>query len=129
MEKKKSEITKWLIPLSKVLILLGLIVGMFCISASTGVASVVFGLMGYLFGYFSKKHKLSKKMMEELVANKEDFLAGKMITVSLDLESETPEVSIMATEPKEKEPQPAEVVEQKLSKFKKKKKDSNTVKK
>lgn len=101
---------------------IGLFVGMFCISVSTGFAAIGFYALGYLLGYYNKRHKQTQILLEKMVEHKEDFLAGKQITLSLDLEEDKPEVSIMV-ETKEEVKQ--EVVEEPVKKEKKKKKNNS----
>jgi hypothetical protein len=103
----------------KFIIGIGLFVGMFCISVSTGFAAIGFYVLGFLLGYYNKRHKQTKVLLEKMVEHKEDFLAGKHITLSLDLDNDKPEVSVMI---ETKEEVKKEVVEEPVKKEKKKKK-------
>lgn len=88
-------------------IALALIASMFCISISTGIGSLVFGIIGLIYGNFvgidNEMVKLQKDFFNKLLENKEDFLSGKILTVTSSEDSDEMEISIKdAPKPKKK---------------------------
>lgn len=125
-EKKQRKLGKTLAKVFPVVIKfiigIGLLAWMFSISATVGFASIGFYTLGYLLGFYNKRHKQTEAVLNKMVEHKEDFLAGKHITLTLDLDNAEPEVSVVV-ETKEEVKQ--EVVEEPVKKEKKKKKNNS----
>lgn len=86
-EKKKFMWRKIAWRSVNVLIALMVLVGVFALSVPAGISAIVFGALGFGFGFWAKYHRNTEKFLATLLENKESFFEGKTVTVTADEEA------------------------------------------
>lgn len=124
MEEKKQR--KWAKVLAKVfwvIFWLGLFTAMFFIpGVDVGIAAIVFGCIGYIAGYVSKRHKDNKEIAEKLFKGGEINLDGATMSITTSPDDKGNAFVVTVGPLKEVEVEEETLAEKPVKKEKKKKK-------
>ena len=122
-EKKQRKWAKVLATVLKVIFWLGLVTAMLLIpGVDIGITAIVFGCIGYIAGYVSKRHKDNRELTEKLFKNGEINLDGATISVTTSPDDKGPAIAITVGPLKEVEVEDETPTEKTVKKNKKKKK-------
>jgi uncharacterized membrane protein YsdA (DUF1294 family) len=123
MEEKKQR--KWGQVLAKVvwvIFWLGLFTAMFFIpGVDIGITAIVFGCIGYIAGYVSKRHKDNKELAEKFFENGSIDLNGATLSLTTP-NTKDPVISVVIGSQEEKKAKEEVPTEKPVKKNKKKKK-------
>ena len=120
-EKKQRKWGKILAIVLKVIFWLGLFVATcFIPGVTSGMVAIIFGCMGYIAGYVSKRHKDNRELTETLFKNGKVSLEGSTISITTTQEDDSPAVALTVGPLKEENTE--EVITEKPVKKNKKKK-------
>lgn len=92
MDKKK--VKKVALKVLATLATLAIYTGMFFVSISAGLASIIFSIVAAILAYNCKQLKIEKEFLNTFLEHEEELLSGKVITISV----EDDEVSVSITE-------------------------------
>lgn len=124
MEEKKQR--KWGQVLAKVvwvIFWLGLFTAMFLIpGVDIGITAIVFGCIGYIAGYVSKRHKDNREMAEKLFKDGTLNLDGATISITTSPDDKGSSFAVTVGSLKEVEIEEGTPTEKPVKKNKKKKK-------
>lgn len=122
-EKKQRKWARVLATVIKVIFWAGLFTAMFFIpGVNTGVAAIIFGCIGYIAGYVSRRHKDNREMTEKLFKDGKVVLDGTTLSITTDPNSEGPAISVSIGPIKEVEVEDETPTEKPVKKNKNKKK-------
>ena len=122
-EKTQRKLGSILATVIKVIFCLGLFTAMFFIpGVGIGVSAILFGCIGYIAGYVSKRHKDNRKLAEKLFKDGEINLDGATISVRTSTENKGPAIAVTVGPIKEVEVEEETPTEKPVKKNKKKKK-------
>jgi hypothetical protein len=122
-EKKQRKWARVLATVVKVIFWLGLVTAMLLIpGADIGFTAIVFGCIGYIAGYVSKRHKDNKELTEKLFKNGEINLDGAIISVTTSPDDKGPAIALTVGPLKEVEAEGETPTEKPVKKNKKNKK-------
>ena len=96
---EKSKVKKICLSVLKWTLIVAVLAGFCYASVWAGVSAVVFGLCGFLYGYFHKTHKQVQDLFNAFEKHFGDVLEGKVLTIT---ENEDGVTSMYVTEPKKK---------------------------
>lgn len=96
---EKSKVKEVCLSVLKWTIIIAVLVGFSCLSVWAGISAVVFGLCGFLYGYYRKLDKHIKETFDVIEKYTKDVVDGKVLTIT---EDENGITSIYVTEPKKK---------------------------
>ena len=126
-EKTQRKLGKVLAIVLKVIFWVGLFVATFFIPGVTsGIVAIIFGCMGYIAGYVSKRHKDNMELTEKLFRDGKVSLEGSTISITPTQENDCPAIAISVGPIKEAEAKEEIPAERPLKKNKKKKKAAQT---
>jgi hypothetical protein len=96
---EKSKVKEICLSVLKWAIIIAVLAGFSYLSVWAGVSAIVFGLWGFLYGYYHKLDKHIKETFEAIEKYAKDVADGKVLTVTEDEKGVT---SVYVTEPKKK---------------------------
>ena len=122
-EKKQRKWARVLTTVFKVIFWVGLFTAMFFIpGVDTGMAAIIFGCIGYIAGYVSKRHKDNRELTEKLFKDGKVSLEGSTISITTTQEDDGPAIALSINPIKETEVKEETPTEKPVKKNKKKKK-------
>lgn len=122
-EKKQRKWARVLATVLKVIFWLGLFTAMLLIpGVDIGITAIVFGCIGYIAGYVSKRHKDNKEMAEKLFKDGEINLDGATIRITSSPDDKGNSFAVTVGPLKEVEVEEETPTEKPVKKNKKKKK-------
>lgn len=122
-EKKQRKLGQVLAKVVWVIFWLGLFTAMFLISGvDVGIAALIFGCIGYIAGYVSKRHKDTKEMAEKLFKDGKINLDGATISITTSPDDIGNSFAVTVGPLKEIEVEEKTTTEKPIKKPKKKKK-------
>ena len=96
---EKSKVKNVCLSVLKWTLIVAVLAGFCYASVWAGVSAIVFGLWGFLHGYYRKLDKHIKETFEAIEKYAKDVADGKILTVT---ENEEGVTSVYVTEPKKK---------------------------
>ena len=122
-EKKQRKWAKVLAIVLKVIFWVGLFVATcFIPGVTSGMVAILFGCIGYIAGYVSKRHKDNRELTEKLFKDGKVSLDGSTISITSTQEDNGPAISLSINPIKETEVKEETPTEKPVKKNKKKKK-------
>lgn len=122
-EKKQRKWGKILAIVLKVIFWVGLFVATcFIPGVTSGIVAIVFGCIGYIAGYVSKRHKDNRELTEKLFKDGKVSLEGSTISITTTQEDDGPAVALSVGPIKETEVKEETPTEKPVKKSKKKRK-------
>lgn len=122
-EKKQRKWAKVLAIVLKVIFWVGLFVATcFIPGVTSGIVAILFGCIGYIAGYVSKRHKDNRELTEKLFKDGKVSLEGSTISITTTQEDDGPAIALSINPIKETEVKEETPTEKPVKKNKKKKK-------
>lgn len=122
-EKKQRKWARVLATVVKVIFWLGLLTAMLLIpGVDIGITAIVFGCIGYIAGYVSRRHKDNKEMTKKLFKDGEINLDGALIRITTSPDDKGNSFAVTVGPLKEVEVEEETPTEKPVKKNKKKKK-------
>lgn len=122
-EKKQRKWAKVLAIVLKVIFWVGLFVATcFIPGVTSGMVAILFGCIGYIAGYVSKRHKDNRELTEKLFKDGKVSLEGSTISITTTQEDDGPAIALSVGPIKEAEVKEEASTEKPVEKNKKKKK-------
>lgn len=122
-EKKQRKWAKVLAIVLKVIFWVGLFVATcFIPEVTSGMVAILFGCIGYIAGYVSKRHKDNRELTEKLFKDSKVSLEGSTISITTTQEDDGPAIALSINPIKETEVKEETPTEKPVKKNKKKKK-------
>ena len=122
-EKKQRKWAKVLAIVLKVIFWVGLFVAAcFIPGVTSGMVAILFGSIGYIAGYVSKRHKDNRELTEKLFKDGKVSLEGSTISITTTQEDDGPAIALSINPIKETEVKEGTPTEKPVNKNKKKKK-------
>lgn len=122
-EKKQRKWGKVLAIVLKVIFWVGLFVATcFIPGVTSGMVAILFGCIGYIAGYVSKRHKDNRELTEKLFKNGKVSLEGSTISITTSPDDKGPAIAVTVGPLKEVEAEEETPTEKPVKKNKKKKK-------
>ena len=122
-EKKQRKWAKVLAIVLKVIFWVGLFVATcFIPGVTSGMVAILFGCIGYIAGYVSKRHKDNRELTEKLFKDGKVSLEGSTISITTTQEDDGPAIALSINPIKETEVKEETPTEKPVKKNKKKKK-------
>ena len=122
-EKKQRKWGKVLAIVLKVIFWVGLFVAScFIPGVTSGMVAILFGCIGYIAGYVSKRHKDNRELTEKLFKDGKVSLEGSTISITTTQEDDGPAIALSINPLKEAEVKEETPTEKPVKKNKKKKK-------
>ena len=122
-EKKQRKWARVLATVLKVIFWLGLVTAMILLpGVDIGITAIIFGCIGYIAGYVSRRHKDNREMTEKLFKDGKVVLDGTTLSITTDPNSEGPAIAVTVGPIKEVEVEEETPTEKPVKKNKKKKK-------
>ena len=122
-EKKQRKWAKVLAIVLKVIFWVGLFVATcFIPGVTSGMVTILFGCIGYIAGYVSKRHKDNRELTEKLFKDGKVSLEGSTISITTTQEDDGPAIALSINPIKETEVKEETPTEKPVKKNKKKKK-------
>lgn len=122
-EKKQRKWAKVLAIILKVIFWVGLFVATcFIPGVTSGIVAILFGCIGYIAGYVSKRHKDNRELTEKLFKDGKVSLEGSTISITTTQEDDGPAIALSINPIKETEVKEETPTEKPVKKNKKKKK-------
>ena len=121
-EKKQRKWGKVLAVVLKVIFWVGLFVATcFIPGVTSGIVAILFGCIGYIAGYVSKRHKDNRELTEKLFKDGKVSLEGSTISIATTQEDDGPAIALSINPLKEAEVKEETSTEKPVKKNKKKK--------
>ena len=121
-EKKQRKWAKILAVVLKVIFWVGLFAATcFIPGVTSGMVAILFGCMGYIAGYVTRRHKDNKELTEKLFKDGKVSLEGSTISITTTQEGEGPAIALSVGPIKEEEIKKETPTEKPVKKDKKKK--------
>jgi uncharacterized membrane protein len=121
-ESKQRKLGKILALVLKVIFWVGLFVATcFIPGVTSGLVAIIFGCIGYIAGYVSKRHKDNRELTEKLFKDGKVSLEGSTISITTTQEDDGPAVALSINPLKEAEAKEEAPTEKPVKKNKKKK--------
>lgn len=122
-ESKQRKWGKVLAIVLKVIFWVGLFVATcFIPGVTSGIVAIIFGCIGYIAGYVSKRHKDNKELTEKLFKDGKVSLEGSTISITTTQEDDGPAIALSVNPIKKTEVKEETPTEKPVKKNKKKKK-------
>ena len=122
-EKKQRKWARILATVLKVIFWLGLVTAMILLpGVDIGITAIIFGCIGYIAGYVSRRHKDNREMTEKLFKDGKVVLDGTTLSITTDPNSKDPAIAVTVGPIKEVEVEEETPTEKPVKKNKKKKK-------
>ena len=122
-EKTQRKWARTLATVLKVIFWVGLFVATCLIPGVTsGMVAIIFGCIGYIAGYVSKRHKDNRELTEKLFKDGKVSLEGSTISITTTQEDDGPAIALSINPVKKTEVKEETPTEKPLKKNKKKKK-------
>lgn len=122
-QKKQRKWAKVLAIVLKVIFWVGLFVATcFIPGVTSGIVAILFGCIGYIAGYVSKRHKDNRELTEKLFKDGKVSLEGSTISITTTQEDDGPAIALSINPIKETEVKEETPTEKPVKKNKKKKK-------
>lgn len=127
-EKKQRKWARILATVLKVIFWVGLfVVACFIPGVTLGMVAILFGYIGYIAGYVSKRHKDNRELTEKLFKDGKISLEGSTISITTTQEDDGPAIALSINPLKETEVKEETSVEKPLKKKNKKKKKADQI--
>lgn len=122
-EKKQRKWARILATVLKVIFWVGLFAATcFIPGVTSGMVAILFGCIGYIAGYVTRRHKDNKELTEKLFKDGKVSLDGSTISITTTQEDEGPAIALSVGPIKEEEVKKETPAEKPVKKDKKKKK-------
>ena len=122
-EKKQRKWARILAVVLKAIFWVGLFTATcFIPGVTSGMVAIIFGCIGYIAGYVTRRHKDNRELIEKFFKNGKVSLDGSTISISTTQEKDGPAIALSVGPNKEMEVKEETPTEKSVKKDKKKKK-------